>query len=111
MASNTALDFLGFGSLISLLKAEGTICHDRPNLSFNQPHLPFSPPCESFSQNSSTSCWLSQLTRNDIASVNLNFGPALRPINCWPWSSNVTVITWPPARFTFRTLEFLKIET
>src|SRR5574341_810629 len=40
-----------------LPRTEGIICHERPYLSFSQPHLCFSPPSESFSHNSSTSCW------------------------------------------------------
>src|SRR5438552_4012335 len=81
MACTTVCDFCGSGSFISLPKTLGMICHDKPNLSLSQPQRLFSPPAESFSHSSSTSSCVSQLTKNEIASVNLNFGPAFRPIN------------------------------
>src|SRR2546425_5995850 len=59
----------------SLPKAEGMICHDRPYLSLSQPHLCFSPPSESFSHSSSTSCWVSQFTKNEIAGEKVKCGP------------------------------------
>src|SRR5215813_11530120 len=96
----------------------GTICHDKPYLSFNQPHLLSSPPSVSFSQNSSTSFCVSQFTTNDTASVNLNCGPPFNPTNSCPRSSNFAVITEPlgpgppsPYLATLTTFEFLKIET
>src|SRR5207248_2092281 len=82
IACITACDLAGFGSLISLPRAAGITCHDNPYLSFTQPHRLFSPPADSFSHSSSTSDCVSQLTKKEIASVNLNFGPAFRPMNC-----------------------------
>ena len=38
------------GSFISCPNMFGTICHERPNLSFNQPHCPSSPPSVSLAQ-------------------------------------------------------------
>src|SRR6266571_1957458 len=106
----TLLAFAGSLSPNISPKAEGMICHDRPYLSLSQPHLSFWPPSESFSHSSSTSCCVSQFTKNDIAGVKLNSGP--------PLSANVADMTVPfgpgpasPYRVTFRTFEFLKIET
>src|SRR5206468_2114597 len=83
-------------------KTVGTICHDKPYLSLSQPHLDFSPPSESFSQNSFTSSCVLQFTTNDIASVNLNSGPPFNAANSCPSSWNVAVMTVPlgpgPAR-------------
>src|ERR1051325_10426569 len=76
-------------------KTWGPICHETPNLSFNQPHCSTSPPSESFSHNSSTSCCVSQLTRNDIAGENLNIEPPFTAMNVCPSSSNLIVITVP----------------
>src|SRR5438477_847266 len=95
IASMTLFDFSGLESCSISPKIVGLICHDRPYLSFSQPHGPSSPPCESFSQNSSTSPWVLQFTENDMASVNLNWGPPFRAMNCSPSSSNTTVITEP----------------
>src|SRR5437763_1948902 len=95
IASITLLDFLGSGSLSISPKIAGLICHDRPYLSLSQPHGPSSPPLESFSQNSSTSFCVLQLTENDMASANLNCGPPLSAMNACPSSSNTTVITLP----------------
>src|SRR5687767_1286422 len=95
IASMTLFDFLGSGSLNILPKTVGLICHDNPYLSLSQPHGPSSPPSESFSQNSSTSFCVLQSTENDMASVNLNCGPPFNAMNCWPSSSNATVITLP----------------
>jgi hypothetical protein len=39
------------------------------------------PPSESFSQRSSTSSCVSQLTRNDIAGENLKIGPPFNAMN------------------------------
>src|ERR1700682_3406053 len=101
-----------------LPKTEGTICHDTPYLSFNQPHLCFSPPSESFFHSSSTSCWVSHFTKNDIAGENVNCGPPFSAENSCPSSWNVTDITIPfgpgppsPYRETLTTFEFLKTET
>src|SRR5689334_5243514 len=59
---------------------EGTICHDKPYLSFNQAHILSSPPSAvNFVHNSSTSSCVLQSTRNEIDSLNLNCGPALSP--------------------------------
>src|ERR687886_302115 len=72
-----------------------TICHETPNLSFNQPHCSTSPSSESFSQRLSTSFCVSQLTKNDIAGENLKTGPPFNAMNLCPSSSKVTVITVP----------------
>src|SRR5437899_12925205 len=76
-------------------KTVGTICHDRPYLSLSQPHCPCSPPSESFSHSSSTSSCVSQFTKNEMASVNLNCGPPFNAINVCPFSVNVAVMTVP----------------
>src|SRR5216683_7302964 len=78
-----------------LPETEGMTCHDRPYLSLSQPHLCFSPPAESFSHSSSTSCWVSQCTKKDMTSENLNSGPPFNAMNSCPLSSNVTDITAP----------------
>src|SRR6202521_6202292 len=100
-----------------LPRTEGTICHDRPYLSFSQPHRWFSPPSESFSHSSSTSCCVSQFTKNDIAGEKVNCGPPFRPKNSCPSSWNFTDNTVPlgpgppsPDRLTLTTLEFLKTD-
>src|SRR5712692_6473240 len=99
-------------------KAEGMICHDSPYLSLSQPHLPFSPPSESFSHSVSTSCCVSQFTKNDMAGVNENNGPPLSAKKSCPSSWNVADMTVPfgpgpssPYRVIPTTLEFLKTET
>src|ERR671932_113503 len=86
-----------FASLSFIISAKilGTICHETPNLSFNQPHCSTSPPSESFSQRLSTSCCVSQLTKNDIAGENLKIGPPFNAMNRCPSSSNTIVITVP----------------
>src|SRR5919197_2207477 len=91
----TFSDFSASLSCIISPKTRGTICHETPNLSFNQPHCSCSPPSESFSHKSSTSCCVSQLTKNDIADENLKIGLPFNAINCYPSSSKVTVITVP----------------
>src|ERR1700730_16174603 len=113
----TLFDFSGSLSCSSLPKSDGTICHDKPYLSFSQPHLCFCPPSESFSHSSSTSCCVSQVTKNEMASVNLKCGPPLSAINSCPSRWNVPVITVPfgpgpasPYRVTLTIFEFLKIE-
>src|SRR5467141_4222509 len=83
-------------------KTEGMTCHDKPYLSYSQPHLPFSSLSESFSHMSSTSCCDAQLTKNDTASVKVNCGPPFSTKNSCPSSWN---------RFAPRIFEFLKIET
>src|ERR1700731_808850 len=97
----------------SLPKTEGMICHDTPYLSFSQPHRCFAPPSESFSHSSSTSCCVSQFTKNDMAGEKVNCGPPFSAKNCCPSSSNVadiTVLVDPgpasPDRFMLTTLEF-----
>src|ERR1700730_6838477 len=99
-------------------KTEGMTCQERPNLSLSQPHLCFSPPSESFSHSSSTSCWVSQSTQNDTAGVKLQCGPPFSAINYWPSSWNLPDMTAPfgpgpssPHRLTLSTFEFLKVET
>src|SRR5712692_4126956 len=118
MASMTLFDFSGSLSCIISPKTVGTICHDKPYLSLSQPHLDFSPPSESFSQNSSTSSCVSQFTNNEMASVNLKCGPPFNDMNSCPSSWNVAVISVPfgpgpasPYRLTLTIFEFLKIET
>src|SRR5437762_12480990 len=91
----TRSDLAGSLSRNSSCKTVGTICHDSPYLSFNQPHSTCFPPAESFFQNVSTSSCVSQFTTNDMASVNLKCGPPLSPTNSCPSSSNATVITLP----------------
>src|SRR5205809_2410342 len=76
-------------------KMVGLICHDKPYLSLSQPHGPSSPPSESSSQNLSTSSWVLQCTENDMASVNLNWGPPFNAVYSCPSSSKTTVITLP----------------
>src|SRR5208282_1474319 len=76
-------------------KTVGTICHERPYLSFSQPHLPSSPPSESFSHNLSNSSCVSQFTKSDMASENLKCGPPFNAMNSCPLSWNVTTITVP----------------
>ena len=46
----------------------------------------------------STSSWLSQLTSNEIASLNVKSGPPFSAVNAWPSSSKLTVITIPSGR-------------
>src|SRR5947209_14980855 len=82
----TSSDFLASLSCNMSLKTLGTICHDTPNLSFNQPHCSFSPPSESFSHKSSSSSCVSQLTKNDMAGENLKTGPPFNAMNCCPSS-------------------------
>src|SRR2546430_13731093 len=86
------------GSASSSDRAVGTICHDRPNLSFNQPQGPSSPPSESLLQNASTSSWFLHVTWNEIASLNVNSGPPFKVTNFCPSSSKLTVITVPSER-------------
>src|SRR5688572_29861429 len=72
-----------------------TIWHDRPYLSFSQPHCPFSPPAESFSHILSISFCVSHFTINDTASENWKCGPPFKATNSCPAISNVTVMTDP----------------
>src|SRR2546425_9647662 len=94
----TRCDFPPSGSSSRSCSSVGTICHDRPNLSFSQPQGPSSPPSENVLQNVSTSSWVSQLTWNEIASLNVNSGPPFRATNSCPSSSKLTVITIPSGR-------------
>src|SRR5579859_4202596 len=105
MACITRCAFSGSGSLINFPNSVGITCQDRPYLSFNQPHFDFSPPLESFSQSSFTSSCVSQSTKSEMASVNLNFGPPFRAINFCPSNSKVTTIGE-----ALTILEFLKTE-
>src|SRR2546425_4272534 len=91
----TLCDFTGTGSLNILPKTVGTICHDKPYLSLSQPHCTSFPPAESFSQYRSISSCVSQLTTNEMASVNLKCGPPLSATNSCPSSWNATVMTDP----------------
>src|SRR5216684_7062872 len=118
MAFMTRFAFSTSLSCNSLPRTDGMICHDRPYLSFSQPHLFFSPPAESFSHSSSTSCCVSQFTKNDIAGEKVNCGPPFSAKKSCPSSWNVADITVPfgpghpsPYRLTLTTFEFLKIET
>src|SRR5258705_12782435 len=86
MASMTILAFPGFLSLTISAKSRGTICHDSPYLSLSQPHWFGSPPADNVSHFSSISCWVSQFTTNDTASVNLNVGPPFNATNPRPAS-------------------------
>src|SRR5437870_386191 len=95
IAFMTFSDFFASLSCTISPKILGTICHETPNLSFNQPHCSSSPPSESFSHKSSTSSCVSQFTKNDMAGENLKTGPPFNAMNCCPSSSNVTVITVP----------------
>src|SRR5437867_8188768 len=84
------------GSLNIWPRAAGMICHERPYLSFSQPHWPSAPPLlVSFLHSMSTSSCDSQFTRNDIASVNLNIGPAFNAVNLPSSRTKSTVITVP----------------
>src|SRR5262252_548559 len=69
-ASIARFAFPGSGSPAKLSATVGIICQDTPYLSLSQPHCDSSPPSHSLSQNQSTSSWVLQSTRNDIASVN-----------------------------------------
>ena len=71
----------GSGSPSSSDSAVGMICQDRPYRSLSQPHGPSSPPSESADQKASTSSCVSQLTRNETASVKLWSGPPFRAVN------------------------------
>ena len=74
----------------------GTICQDTPNLSFSQPHWPGSPPPRiSDDQSRSTSAWSSHRTLSEMASLNWNSGPPLRPMRSWPARVKSTVKTSP----------------
>src|SRR5271157_1584990 len=117
MAFITLAELSASGPFSNSPRILGTICQDTPYLSFNQPQGCSSPPSESFSHNSSTSAWVSQCTKNEMASVNLNSGPPFNAMNSCPSSSNVAVMTVPavpgpssPYRLMLPILEFLKIE-
>src|SRR5437016_1800553 len=113
----TLLDFSESLSCSIVIKTEGMTCHDRPYLSVSQPHRCFPPPSESFSHISSTSCCVSQFTKNDTAGEKENCGPPFSATKSCPWSWNAAVITVPfgpgpssPYRVTLTTFEFLKID-
>src|SRR4029077_1164061 len=93
-------DFSLAGPDIIAYEAVGTICHERPNLSFSQPHCcaRSSPPSHSLSQQRSTSAWVLHLTTKEIASVNLKCGPPLSAVNSWPSRRKLTVIADPSGR-------------
>src|SRR6266571_8503697 len=114
----TLFAFSAFLSCSIFPRIEGMICHDRPYLSFSQPHRCFSPPSESFSHSSATSYCVLQLTKNDMAGVKLNCGPPFSAKNSCPSSVKVTDMTVPfgpgpasPYRVTLPAFEFLKTET
>src|SRR5467141_4335614 len=90
----TLFAFSGSLSCSSFPKTEGMTCHDSPNVSFSQPHLPFSPPSESFSHISSTSSCDSQFTKNDTTGVKVNCGPSY-------WSMNFRDETAPPVTILY----------
>src|SRR5579864_6261681 len=117
MACMTRFDFWASLSCSILPKEVGMICHETPNLSSSQPHLPFLPPAESFSHNSSTSFCEWQFTKNEMAGEKVKCGPPFKAMNVWPLSWKVTVITVPfgpgapsPNRLTLVICEFLKID-
>src|SRR5712691_7945665 len=114
----TIFDFWRNLSCNILPKAEGMTCQDKPYLSYSQPHLPSSPPSESFSHSSSTSRCVSQFTKNDMAGEKVNCGPPFRAKKSCPSSWNFADMTVPfgpgppsPYRVTLTTFEFLKTET
>ena len=87
------------------------ICQDSPNRSLSHPHrVGCPPPASSLSHSVSTSCWVPHETKKDTASLNWNIGPAFRPMNRWPSSSQVTDMTWSPARWTEITLDRGKMD-
>src|SRR5262252_7559342 len=101
MACMTRPDFCGSLSVSISPSILGMICHETPNLSFNQPHRLSAPPADSRSHSSSTSACVSHETNSEIASVNLNIGPPLNAMNRWPSSSkgagkDRALRTWPP---------------
>ena len=84
------------GDLIIWCSARESICHDRPYLSVSHPQGPsFPPSAVSLSHSWSISSCESQVRWMETASSNLNSGPPLRPMNCCPSSSNVTIMTEP----------------
>src|SRR5262245_30003977 len=87
------------------------ICQETPNLSCSHPQRSLRPPSESFSQSSSTSACVLQLTNREIAGVNLYIGPPLSAMNRWPSSVKEPVNTLPFWRVIESIVEFLKIET
>src|SRR6266542_705649 len=72
------------------------ICQDKPNLSSSHPHRTALPPAASTrSQSRSTSSWLSQDTKSEIAGVNLCCGPPFNAKKVWPASSKTMFMTLP----------------
>src|SRR6266498_3035443 len=112
MASITLFALTGSLSPNISPNAEEMICQDNPYLSLSQPHLLSSPPLAiSLLHNSSTSACVLQSTKNEMASLNLNSGPALKPMNSCPSSSKLTEAALPLGPgVTPRTFEFLKME-
>src|SRR3990172_12315350 len=51
----------------------GMICHERPYLSLSQPHCSAAGTAERLSKYRSTSCCVSQFTRNEMASLKAKF--------------------------------------
>src|SRR5213078_435058 len=95
IAFMTRCDRTGSGSLTYFSRIVGVICHDNPYLSLSQPQTFVAPPAESFSQYSSTSACVSQLTTNETDSLNLNSGPPFSAVKSRPSSSNSIVMTEP----------------
>ena len=67
IACMTASDFSSSSSCSSSGSNDGTTCHDRPYLSWSQPHWPGWPPSESRSQKMSTSSCVLHSMENEIA--------------------------------------------
>src|SRR5262245_16105039 len=88
-------DRTGSLSFSMVMRTLGMICHDTPYLSVSQPHCCVCPPSASFDHKESTSCCVSQFTKNEIAGVNLYCGPPLSATNSCPSSSKLAVMTEP----------------
>ena len=95
IAAIAASEFPCFESLSILPRATGTICHDTPNRSVSQPHGPFSPPAESFSQSRSISPWVRHSTMKDIPIENENAGPPSNAVNSRPKRTNDAPTSFP----------------
>src|ERR1041384_2519897 len=91
----TPSDFFASLSCTISPKILGMICHETPNLSFNQPHCSFSSPSESFSHKPSNSSCVLQLTRNDMAGGNLKISTPIKAMSDCHSNTNHTVITVP----------------
>ena len=98
---------------------EGMICQDSPNLSFNQPHGPSSPPpAISLLQYLSISACVSQVTISEKPSANENVGPPSNAVYSRPSSWKTALSTLPLAMGAsvslstrFSTFEFGNSET